>query len=780
MDLQQFHELEGKCTQEDMPRCAAACPVHVDAKGMIAAARKGDFSKAYAIFAQTAPFPGIISHVCDHPCQDACKRGEIDGGIAINALERACGAFSGWPRRKKGLIVRKNKKVAVVGAGMSGLSAAWFLAGKGYKVTVFDAGNALGGSLTGLSEDRLPRRVMADDFAMLATLGIQTTFAVTVGNNSDAAVKFTTLLEEFDAIFLGLGRESPPGLDLGLELHDDGTIRIDPVTLGTSNPKVFAGGSHRQDKDRLSPIHSVSDGKSAMISIDRFLQGASLTLCRSNEGPQHTRLFTDIAGIAPRPGTAMADPTLGYAREEAVSEAERCLGCRCMACFNHCEYMKHYRAAPRILARQIFKNKSGVGGHRFNQQMNSCSLCRQCEAICQDSFSMADICRAAREALVQDGKMPPSAFGFALQDLRYSRSDAFTLVRHEPGHSTSEVAFYPGCQLCGSAPWQVMRTYAYLREKISGGVALMLGCCGVQADWAGEKEMFLDTLESTRSQWKSLGEPKVLLGCPTCFMIFKRHLPEITIEFLFPFIERIGIPETATGAPLTVAVHDSCTTRYEKGIQDSVRSILQQRGHAVEELKTSGELTECCGFGGLMQISNKDLAHKVVDRRTGESDNDYLVYCAMCRDNFTNQGKRAYHLLDLIFGDEAGNIAARPPVGYSQRHENRARLKAQALREIWNEDMRNEQPLMPLAVSPETRARMEDDLVLDSDVRSVIEYAERTGNKLLNTATGHFFAYFKPAYVTYWVEYTSDEHGFTIHDAYCHRLEILDAGAEAS
>ncbi|MDR1241173.1 MAG: NAD(P)-binding protein [Deltaproteobacteria bacterium] len=777
MDLKQFQDMEARCTQEDMPRCTAACPIHVDVRAMLSALRKNDFSKAYAVFAQAAPFPGIISRLCDHPCQKFCIRADMDESVAVNALEQACIRLGPKPPVRKGLILRKNNSVAVVGAGISGLTAAFYLARKGYKLSIFDSGNAFGGRLSAFSEETLPRQTLSGDFDVLADLHARARFGVTLGLVGD--ISLAGLLEKFDAVYLGLGRREVSALALGLELNADKTIRIDPETLGTSKPGVFAGGTHRQPENDLSLISSVADGKAAMISIDRYIQGASLTAARSNIGPQPTRLFTDTGKVAPRPALAAADPAQGYTGAEAVAEAERCLDCECMECVRRCEYLKHYKIAPRMLGRQIFKNRTEVV-RRFNRHMNSCSLCRQCEAVCRDDFSMAEICHAAREDIVRQGKMPPSAFGFALQDMKYSDSDVFTLARHEFGRFESRFAFYPGCQLSGSAPWQVAKTYAYLREKISGGVGLMLGCCGVQADWAGEREIFANALQSLRAQWEGLGRPGLILGCPTCYMVFKKNLPEIPVDFLFSLVEKLGLPEVPPGESRTLAVHDSCTTRYEKEIQNSVRSLLGKLGHVVEELENSKEFTGCCGFGGLMQISNAHLAHQVADRRIGESESDYAVYCAMCRDNFANRGKTAYHLLDLIFGDEAGNIAARPPVGYSRRHDNRARLKAALLRDVWGEDAREEPSPIRLLISPEIRALMEDYLIMDADLRSVIAYAERTGNKLQNGANGHFFACCKPAHVTYWAEYSVEGNGYAIHDAYCHRLEIIDAGSACS
>lgn len=775
MDLQQFHDMELRCTQEDMPRCAAACPLHVDVRGIMAFVRKGDFNQGYARYAQTVPFPRILSRICDHPCEGACLRsglGAPDAGLAIRALEQACVTYNKRFLPNRPLRTRKDERVAVIGAGLSGLTAAQLLAAKGFRVTVLDAGIRPGGRLAAFSEDTLPKDAIEADFAILAHLGIEMRCDTVVGSHAAASVRLDELAAQYDAIYLAPGACDFRELAPGLELDAQGYPVVDEMTLATSMPKVFAGGSWRHNG---SFIHAVCDGRAAMISIDRLLQGASLTSSRVKDGPLETGLFTSTEGVTPEPVTPMADPS-GYSQQEARAEAGRCLDCQCLECVKLCEYMKQYKtASPRQLARQIFKNMSGVGGHRFNQQMNSCSLCRQCEAVCAQDFSMADICHAARESLVRQGKMPPSAFDFALADMRYSASDAFQLTRHAPGTSSSAWAFFPGCQLSGAAPWQVQAVYGYLADRLSDGVGLMLGCCGVQADWAGESVLFLEALENVREQWLALGRPTIITACPTCYMVFRKHLPEVQVEALVPLIERLGLPKDLPALPdgLTLALHDSCTTRYETDLQDSARRLLAQLGVTVAELPTNRSRTECCGFGGLMQISNRDLAHKVMDRRTGESPLDFVVYCSMCRENFSHRGKTTWHVLDLIFGDAEGRVRPRPASGYSQRHDNRARLKKELLAGVWGESV-TEEALLPLHISDEVRAVMEKYLILDADVRAVISYAERSGNALKNTVTGHTLASYKPAHVTYWADYTMNGDGSaTVHDAWCHRLEIV-------
>jgi hypothetical protein len=189
-------------------------------------------------------------------------------------------------------------------------------------------------------------------------------------------------------------------------------------------------------------------------------------------------------------------------------------------------------------------------------------------------------------------------------------------------------------------------------------------------------------------------------------------------------------------------------------VQDSVRHLVGQLGYDIEELPRSRETTTCCGFGGLMVYANRDLAKKVVARRIAESPADYVTYCAVCRDYFAAQGKPTRHLLDLIFGSATNG--GRGP-GFSQKHENRARLKRQMLQERWGETVTGQEEYanIQLNLSDAVLALMEERLILAEDVQQVIAYAERTGQKLLSPATGHFLAQFRPNTVTYWVEYAA-------------------------
>ena len=305
----------------------------------------------------------------------------------------------------------------------------------------------------------------------------------------------------------------------------------------------------------------------------------------------------------------------------------------------------------------------------------------------------------------------------------------------------------------------------------------MLRCCGAPADWAGREASFSQVLNSFRAEWLGMGSPQLILACSSCYALFKAHFPEARLVSLWEIFDGQGLPQTDTEPGSSVlAIHDPCTSRHEAQVQESVRRIVGSLGLEIAELPLSRDTTECCGFGGLMYFANRELADKVVERRINETTTDLLTYCAVCCDHFRSGGKPTWHLLDLIFGE--GNIRGtqmKTP-DYSQRRENRVRLKNSLLRELWSEKGVDQdvQQRIKLHISDEVRDLMERRMILVEDLQQVIQWAESTGTKLVQKKTGHYLAHYRPGTVTYWVEYSAGQDGFTIHNAYSHRMEVLE------
>jgi Fe-S oxidoreductase len=781
MDADRVKVWEERCIEEQPPACTAACPLHVDARAMLERMKAGDFTAAFTIYARVVPFPAIVSHICDHPCERACRRAEAGGAIRVAALERACVEEAYATLRRSAQKARKPKRIAIVGAGLAGLTAAFDLAMKGHAVTAFEAdAHALERLRHDYGAATLPPSAIEADLGALGTLGVEVRCRSRV-SSGDGALGLDTLIDGNDAVLLALGPGPALAFAPTVRLTGNGRIAIDPNSRATSHPKVFGGGYHGGPTETYSPIGSIHDGRRAAASIDRFLQGASLTANRNDTGGAGSCLYTNISVHAPLPPVEPSEASRGYSHSEAVAEAGRCFPCRCLECVKACAYLAHYGSYPRRYVREIYNNDGIVMGNRkSNRMIDSCTLCGLCESICPNELSMGEVCLDARRSMVARGKMPPSHHDFALRDMAFGRSDAVTLARHQPGHGKSAIVFFPGCQLAASSPGHVERMYAHLRAKVPGGVGLMLDCCGAPAHWAGRRELHHEVRAGLTAEWERLGRPQIVTACSTCLKMFGEFHPDIPVRSLWTVMAEIGWPEgpmARVQGPL--AIHDPCTGRHAGEVQRAVRALVADLGIDVRELG-GAELTTCCGFGGLVSFANPEIADKIVDRRTAEAEEDFLTYCAMCRDNFARRGKRAVHLLDLAFPSaSAADPAARPDPGFSRRRDNRVRLKNALLRELWGEDVSDPLPNVQLVIADDVRADMERKLILVEDVVRVVAHAEASGDKLRDNASGRTIASFRVGSFTCWVEYDCTPQGYVVRRAYGHRMEVEAKPPEA-
>lgn len=770
MDQHELRKLENQCIQEESPECTAACPLHIDVRAFVGHLARGDWVESLKTLRKTMPLPNILGRICDAPCEDRCKRAEIGESIRIGALERVCVSQKAAPHRLF-LLPANGKRVAVVGSGLSSLTVAWDCMRKGYSVRVYEPGKNLGEHLGVLYSRQLPRKVIEEEVAFLTGLGME----FELNARTDHPDFLEQCLDVFGAVYLGLDFLSV--MPWGLELDDHGRVLIEPQIQRTSCEGVFAGGMPREDL--VSPVFQAAEGRWAANSIDRYIQKVSLTASREKEGPFVTRLFTSMVDVLPLPAIKEADQGNGYTYEEAIQEAQRCIQCQCLECVKVCVYLERFGAYPKKYAREIYNNESIVMGTRqANKLINSCSLCGLCQTVCPEDFAMQDLCLQARRSMVKRDKMPPSAHEFAMLDMAFSQSEQFALARHEPGREESEHVFFPGCQLCSSAPDKVPMVYDHLCAMLSGGVGLMLGCCAAPALWSGDQDLFDKSIEGLERQWHDMGEPRLILACSTCLKVFKEHLGKFPVTSLWQVLEKTWKPFSSpnrSSDPLFI--HDPCTTRHMPEVQSSVRMLLGRLGVPIEELKLGRDKTECCGFGGLLQNANPGLAKEVVYRRAQRGEGDYLAYCAMCRDNLVSVGKRAVHLLDLLFPDlMLPDPAGRERPGWSRRQENRFLLKDRLLKELWSEGPKNmeEYEKIKLQIDPQVHIVLEERKILESDLKKVVYNAEKSGKKFSNHATGRFMANFKPYRVTFWVEYGPSDMGFIVYNAYSHRMEMLE------
>jgi len=185
--------------------CHAACPVNGDIASWIGRAREGDWRGAWEILSRHNPFPAVAGRICHHPCEAACNRAGFDEALAICRLERAVGDYAigqGWAFAPP--AAERGHRVAVVGGGPAGLSAAYQLRRLGYTVTLYEARAQLGGLMRdGIPSYRLARSVLDAEIARIVALGIDVRCDQSMASPAD----LERLRREHDAVFLALGAQ---------------------------------------------------------------------------------------------------------------------------------------------------------------------------------------------------------------------------------------------------------------------------------------------------------------------------------------------------------------------------------------------------------------------------------------------------------------------------------------------------------------------------------------------------------------------------------------------
>jgi len=200
----------------DLAPCRQACPAHLNVQGYVQMIKVGKYREAIEVIMRNLPFPGALGRVCPHPCEKSCRRLEVDEAISIRELKRFAADQVNLADIPVPDIVPRNEKVAIIGAGPAGLTAAYFLALDGYSVTVYEAMPEAGGMMRyGIPKHRLPRSVLDAEIGNLKRFGVEIQTNVSIGKD--------LTLEELrahgaKAIFVGSGAWK--GLKLGLPGED--------------------------------------------------------------------------------------------------------------------------------------------------------------------------------------------------------------------------------------------------------------------------------------------------------------------------------------------------------------------------------------------------------------------------------------------------------------------------------------------------------------------------------------------------------------------------------
>jgi formate dehydrogenase major subunit len=283
---------------ESLPPCMDGCPNHNAIREMLMTISKAEefekspeqaFEEAFYIFLETTPFPSVCGRVCPHPCESACNRKEKEGAVGINSVERFIGDFG----LEKGLKPTKlagearSEKIAVVGSGPGGLTAAYQLARRGYPVTVFEAFPKAGGMLRyGIPDYRLPPGTLDAEIDRILELGVELRLNTAVGTE----ISLDELRKEYKAVFVALGAHQ--GIELRIQGEDapnvfTGTDFLHRVNCGEKvdvgdKVLVIGGGDTAVDAARVCRRLGADVAivyrrtRKEMPAIDEEIEGADL------------------------------------------------------------------------------------------------------------------------------------------------------------------------------------------------------------------------------------------------------------------------------------------------------------------------------------------------------------------------------------------------------------------------------------------------------------------------------------------------------------------------
>ncbi|MCR5097850.1 MAG: FAD-dependent oxidoreductase [Lachnospiraceae bacterium] len=253
------HIVKADClyTMDNAIPCAAICPAHVDVPGYIALTRAGRCEDAVRLIRRDNPFPAVCGYVCEHPCEDHCRRAMVDAPINICGIKRYAVDHAGDIPTPQ-CAADTGKRIAVVGGGPGGLTAAYFSRLMGHSVTVYEQRKKLGGMLRyGIPDYRLPQDILDKDIQYILDTGIDVKMDVNVGED----VTIEELKKEYDAVYVSIGAHDDKKLCIEGEdgkgvLSAVAMLRAvgegDRMDLTGKHVVVIGGGNVAMDATRTS------------------------------------------------------------------------------------------------------------------------------------------------------------------------------------------------------------------------------------------------------------------------------------------------------------------------------------------------------------------------------------------------------------------------------------------------------------------------------------------------------------------------------------------------
>ena len=794
MELSEYGSFADKCFRDTLPPCAAVCPLAYDVREFIKQMRKGSLRSAYKVIRSTLIFPSVISEICPQTCRSACVRGHIaakaadsrfaaadgaagpddscrpDESIDLRGLEKICIEKMAGKDPERYNIPQKQQHIAVIGAGLSGLACAYRLASFGYQVKVFERCSLAGGTLPqGLDRRWAHDEIMREFKAVRCGFEFETEISSLCDLGDEPAA---------DAVYIATG-----------EGGNDFRSAADDQYSGLVLRGGALAGTDIMESVRTGLTAAEMINNRLLTNVAKTREEMEISVPERAADPRFYDLHYDLSVPDEIPA-------------KGVPEAFRCMRCNCSECYDVCPLMERHRQYPKKICNEVIvtlkPNKSKRSAVRL---IMGCTECSACRTACPENIDMGRCIQEARTDFYESGVMSPAFHDYWLQDMEFCESDEARLLMVKDESRPADVLYFPGCQLPASMPELVEASFEAL-GRTCDNPAVLLGCCGVPAKWAGHRAEFREVRKRIASDWESLGRPALVTACPSCLQNMKDMHPDMVIQSYYSFAAehpeildlqhrdtgtytKAGADEdTYAGADAEAAadtvpasrikVIDPCSSIAESNMAECVRRLLKRSGYEIINKETD---PACCGFGGHIYNAVPALHDSFAQRRIDDIKDDDVIaasYCANCRDILAYRGADARHVLGLLLGI---NEEKRMPPELGARRDNRRMAKSMLTgcpepAEDKAEDKTEDS--MEILISEELIRRMDRELILREQISDLITEAEDSGNKLYDEDDNVFIAHKRSGAVTIWAVYSREADSVTVENVYLHRMDIRE------
>lgn len=328
------------------------------------------------------------------------------------------------------------------------------------------------------------------------------------------------------------------------------------------------------------------------------------------------------------------------------SDFDKCVNCK--KCFTNCPMMKEFGSDPKDVMKGVLDDVINPTDIAY-----SCMLCGLCTQKCPKNIDLNSIFYDIRKNIVR--KDIKSLKNKNYNTIKFHQINSFSPIFSRSSKvRNNKVLFLPGCSLSSYDKSIVLKSYEYLKEYYDD-VSITFNCCGKPTLSMGDIDKFSSYYSNLDKIIKKNNINEIIVACPNCYSTISKNNKDIKVISIYEIISKIGIPNQLKQyyKNIDMAIHDSCSVRKEVNIHSSIRCILDDLGINIIEFKNNRESTVCCGAGGMVGVTNREIALKQMKSRGYETECDNIVcYCESCCESLLNSGKNVLHILDLLFNED--------------------------------------------------------------------------------------------------------------------------------